>query len=291
MKKVLLCLFAFSVSAFSGLLLSCKEKSSGNDGDTSIPVKKEQMVSSSRIIYSGWDLYEERNDGKMYAVREAECGDEVKIFLNEDGSVEQKKATRHLQSGKEENLDFVHVLYEEEEFWTRDIFIAGPNYMYSTVVLKDAFIYSAPDGTSITGSQITEGSCVVLEQMASPSNDFFKVVIYNGKPFGKEVYISQENLALGPQAVLCGEIARVFSKIDEKTPTAVRDEILQKLIADSSKWDSKEKDYLTEKILKLYEKTLLPEEIITPFLTQNISEQGANLSEKNSEAVSEASDF
>ena len=102
MKKIFLPFIALSL--FSALCFSCKEKSAGNgESVDSAPAQKERKVSQSRIIYSGWDLYEEQSDGKMYAVREAECGDSVSIYMKEDGSIEQKNAVRHLQSGKEEN--------------------------------------------------------------------------------------------------------------------------------------------------------------------------------------------
>ncbi|MBQ4378743.1 MAG: hypothetical protein II821_06060 [Treponema sp.] len=255
MKKIL-----FALLAVSAVFFSCKEKTASGGENSKAPAK-EQKLSPSRIIYSGWDLYEERSDGKMYAVKEAECGDEIFIYLNEDNTVEQKNAVRHLQSGKEEALDFIHVVYEDLSYWTRDIFTAGPNYYYSTVVLKDAFAYSAPDGGSLSGSQVAEGSFVAMENMSTPTNDFFKVVIYNGKPFGKEIWLKSENLAIGSGAVRTGEIVRVFSKINEKTPEKVRDEILLKLISESASWGTDESDYLAEKVLSLEKKNLLSEKV------------------------------
>ncbi len=253
MKKILVAFFA--IAALSSLFFSCKEKSAGGSKNA-----KKQNVSLSRIIYSGWDLYEEREDGKMYAVKEAELGDEVQIYLNSDGSVEQKNAIRHLQSGKEEPLDFVRVVYDEKDYWTRDIFLAGPNIAFVGVLLENALAYSAPNGGSVTGTQLKEGSFVAMESdLPEEGEEFVKVVIYNGKPFGKEIYIRKDSIAFDDETK---ELVRLFSRFNEKTPVEVRDEILLTLINETASWNVGVRDYLCQKTSNLAEKNLLSEEVV-----------------------------
>ena len=257
MKKTMRAICAI---ACLSVFFSCKEKnpSGANQEAEKAETVKVQQAADSLIIYSGWDLYEERDDGKMYAVREAECGDSVSICMNEDGSIEQKNAVRHLQSGKEENLDFVHVLYEEEEYWTRDIFLAGSG-VDTCVTIKDTFVYSTPDGASITSNQIDEGTFIAREEgQAEGINGFYKAVIYNGKPFGKEIYIKGEDLSGGE---VIEELARVFSKIDEKTKPEVRDEIILRLYDESAAFEEWERVYFVKKLIKANKKSLVSEKV------------------------------
>lgn len=241
MKKLLLAMFVLSAVFFS-----CKEKDSGSSN-----MKSQKQAAPARqsaeslIIYTGWDLYEEKADGKMYAVREAACGDAVKIYLNDDASlIDQKKATRHLSNGKEEVLNFVHIQYDGEDYWTRDIFLSGigdgTNERYNTpgIVTSDTFAYSSPSGSSLTSTQIKEGTFVVFrENQAEGVDGFFKVVIYNGTPFGKEIYLKQETFTVNKTV---REIAATFAKLNRKVENEkdrikpeIRDEILWRLINDS----------------------------------------------------------
>ena len=268
MKKVL-----FAMLALSALFFSCKEKDSGSTTTAETAVEKTKKTAPTRFIYSGWALYEERDDGKMYAVREAETGDNAVIYLNDDNSIETKNAIRRLSNGKEEPFDFIHINYNEEcDYWTRDIFVAGPNVFMSYVVVKDTFAYSAPDGASITGTQIPEGSTVVSTEFPSDydngpeAESFYKVTIYNGKPFGREIYLKRNTFSCH---AIVQEIARTFAKIDKETPVEVRDEVLLKLIdmiqAESGKLGNDDypvyNEYLTEKFNKLAEKGLVSDEV------------------------------
>ncbi len=240
MKKILLALFVLSTVFFS-----CKEKDSGSsDKKSQKQTVKIRPSAESVIIFSGWDLYEERADGKMYGVREAECGDAVKIYLNDDHSAEQKKAIRHLSNGEEKELNFVHVQYDGDDYWTRDIFLSGlgdgSDERYNTpgIVISDTFAYSSPSGSSLTSTQIKEGTFVVFrENQAEGVDGFFKVVIYNGTPFGKEIYLKQETFTVNKTV---REIAATFAKLNRKVENEkdrikpeIRDEILWRLINDS----------------------------------------------------------
>lgn len=239
MKKTML-----AICAIAGLCVpffSCKGKdSNGTNQSGKSESAKVQKTADSLIIYTGWDLYTEKDDGKMYAVREAECGDSVKIYLNDNDSIEQKIAIRHLSSGKEDSLNFVRVQYEGEDFWTRDIFLSGlgdgedGRYNIPAVAIADTFAYSAPNGSAITGTQIAEGTVFAYRKHQPEGQDgFFNAVIYNGNPFGKEIWIKHEAFVTDYQPLF--EIVRTLSKIDEKTKPEVREEIILEMIDSAQK--------------------------------------------------------
>lgn len=272
----------FALTASFALFLSCKEK---NAAAADAPVEKKEAVkiqktAPSLIIYSGWDLYEERDDGKMYAAAEAENGDPVKIYLNDDDSIQQKKAVRHLQSGKEESLDFVRVQYEGKDFWTRDIFVSGPGVCLSWVMTENTFAYSAPDGASITGTQIDEGTFLAAEDgQIDGVNGFYKAVIYNGRPFGKEIYLQSETFTHEP---MLKEIARTFSKIDEKTKPEVRDEIFLKFYHEAAGFEEWERFYFVKKLIEANKKSLVSEkvkEVLSDTIYRNIFDDDFKISE------------
>lgn len=270
MKKLLVALCSFSV-----LFFSCKEKNSENVSVQPEPkkeaVKIQKKTALSRIIYTGWDLYEERSDGKMYAVSEAENGDEVIIYLNSDDSIDQKNAIRHLQNGKEEPLDFVHVQYEDKDYWTRDIFLSGPNVSNLAVVQEDAFIYSAPDGLSLTTSQVSEGTFAALENQGEGTNGFYKVVIYNGRPFGKEIYLKDSALTFNETMK---ELVRVFSKLDEKTKPEIADELVAVLVQTAkASSDTTAQEYIRRKVTDENSKVSLSEELYSAIENMYVPER------------------
>ena len=280
MKKSLMAIC--TIVFLSALFYSCNEKETGSagDGGEKTAAVKIQKSAPSLIIYTGWDLYEERADGKMYAVGEAETGDAVKIYLNDDDSIQQKKAVRHLQSGKEESLDFVRVQYEGKDFWTRDIFVSGPGVCLSWVMTENAFAYSAPDGASITGTQIDEGTFLAAEDgQIDGVNGFYKAVIYNGRPFGKEIYLQSETFTHEP---ILKEIARTFSKIDEKTKPEVRDEIFLKFYHEAAGFEEWERFYFVKKLIEANKKSLVSEkvkEVLSETIYQNIFDDDFKISE------------
>ena len=239
MKKTMRAICAI---ACLSVFFSCKEKNpnGANQEAEKAEAVKIQQAADSLIIYSGWDLYEERDNGKMYAVREAENGDRVKIYLNDDNSIEQKIAIRHLSSGKEDSLNFVRIQFDGEDFWTRDIFVSGlgdgemERYNTPAVAIADTFAYSAPNGSAITGTQIDEGTIFAYrENQVEGYDGFFKVVIYNGNPFGKEIWLKDEAFVTDYQPLF--EIVRTLSKIDEKTKPEVREEIVLEMISAAQK--------------------------------------------------------
>lgn len=285
MKKILL-----AMCTVSALLFSCKEKNT----EAGTPAKEQvsiQNTAESMIIYSGWVLSTEKDDGKMYAVREAETGDHVKIYLNEDGTIEQKTATRHFNNGKEDEVNMVRVQFDGDDYWSRDIFLSGLGdsstncYNTPAVVITDTFAYDSPSGTSLTSRQLKEGTLVAfMENQAEGYDGFFKVVIYNGNPFGKQIWLKNDTLTAEPMTI---EIVRTFEKLNRKVEKEadrikpeIRNEILWRLINDSGAGTDGKKlspageEFLTVKLAALLASTKNSE---NP-LPEDLAEKIANLS-------------
>ncbi len=190
MKRALLILL-LALTGFA--FISCGDKE-GNEkkasAETGKAAESKQKMIRTKFIYSGWVLYEEQDDGKMYATVEAEVGDDVQIYTNKDGSAEQKKAIRRVVStGEEKELEFIHVTYNNKDYWTRDIFIAPEGCTESYIALTDAMTYSKPDGISILSTMIKEGEICPATKFAE-KDGFVACVIYDGNPYGKEIFVS-----------------------------------------------------------------------------------------------------
>lgn len=208
MKKsllVLLCLLAVS-------LISCGEKKDGSSSsEAKSSSKKTQKMLYTKFIYSGYVVYEEQDDGKMYAVVEAEIGDDVRLYTNSDGSVEMKNAVRKIKStGEEAAFDFVHISYNDTDYWTRELFIAPEGCTEAYITLYDAMTYSKPDGISMTSTMLKEGTVCPATKF-SKTDDYAACYIYDGNPYGKEIYVSTNYVSDDPSAI---EYIRTFSRME-----------------------------------------------------------------------------
>lgn len=172
----------------------------------------------STVLYSGWVLYSENDEGKMVASEEAISGEKINVVAL-DGVVDQKNAIRKLSNGTEEAFDFIHVDYFGTEYWTRDIFIA----VDSTPVLMVATsnIYSEADKLKMTTTKIEAGEIVALKH-GSQEDDFVQVVRYNGTPSGKVSYILDGNFSNDPAAVTQ---QLMVSRINDSIKPVVRAEL------------------------------------------------------------------
>lgn len=233
MKKVLLVsLMAILLLGLSG----CGEDKAKADSsettsksDSSVVAQKEKQTVPGVLIYTGWCLYEQRIDNMMYAVLEASAGDEIKFFLNDSKSVEQKKATRHLSNGTEEEFNFVHILYDGTEYWTRDIFVSDTNFTEPGIILTEAAVFAEPDILQITKTKLAPGTYVALSNI--DAGDFYNAKIYNGTAFGREVYIQKENV---DTHTTCIELVKTLSKLNKDTKAPVTNEIFDIIL---NKWE------------------------------------------------------
>lgn len=232
MKKVLMAFFVIAAFVFSG----CKNDKNAAENEVPVVVeeKKVQTYQAGALLYSGWDLYEMRDDGKMYAVQEAESGDKIWIFEDETGAVEQKIAVRHLSNGTEESMNFIHVLYGESkdeaeafgaEFWARDIFVAKDGFVKTAVVFEDSYAYSTPDGISITKTKLEDGAVIVIND--EKLDGFVHAKIYNGNPFGKDAYFLDTTVTTDAVGM---ELVKTLRKFDKDTKVEIADEIVEKML-------------------------------------------------------------
>lgn len=190
MKKALLILL-LALTGFA--FISCGDKDGNekksSEGSGKVAETKQKMI-RTKFIYSGWVVYEEQNDGKMYATLEAEVGDDVQIYTASDGSAEQKKAIRRVVStGEEKELEFIHIKFNNKDYWTRDIFVAPEGSTELYIALSDTMTYSKPDGISILSTMIKEGELCVANKFAE-KDGYIACVIYDGNSYGKEIFVS-----------------------------------------------------------------------------------------------------
>ncbi len=146
------------------------------------------------MIYSGWTLYLENGEGKMIASAETRAGDSVKVYCEgEDGTTPvEKEAIRRLQNGEETPLSFVKISFDGKDYWTRPIFVA--KFSSPCVALKDGRLFSSPDIATMTKTTVNE--CDLLAMSTEDvENDFARIFIYDGTPYGKAMYIQESSIS------------------------------------------------------------------------------------------------
>lgn len=221
MKSIFLLIASFSIF----VLCSCsKEKATTITASEDIIVEHEietpakaRRTIDSVMLYEGWTLYSENDVGKMIAQEETQKGDVVKVYF-EDDVIEAKKAIRRLQSGQEEELDFVHINVDGDDYWTRDIFVSDAHSL-PAVVMNEAYIYSSPKDLSMTKDKLAQGDVVAA---VGVSGNFYEVIIYNGTPFGKHVYVDKNDLSDNRVDI---EINATQKKIADNTKPEIVEEL------------------------------------------------------------------
>ncbi|MDE5776262.1 MAG: hypothetical protein K2H67_05225, partial [Treponemataceae bacterium] len=152
----------------------------------------------SVMILTGWTLYRENSEGKMIASAETRAGDSVFVYCKDDdgkGPVE-KEAIRRLQNGKEDPLVFVRVSVDDEDYWTRPIFVAVRSK--PCVAVKDGRLFSAPDMATMTKTVVEEGS-ILAQSSADSEKDFACVFVYDGTtPYGKKMFALKSQVDSNP---------------------------------------------------------------------------------------------
>lgn len=215
-----------------GFMTACS-KQEGASGTVSVQepeipnVPQKTFTQKAAVsLYPGTPLYRENSEGKMVYADEVVKGEVLSVCYDAaTDQIEEKETIRLLSSGKEDTLNFVMVAFDGEEYWTRDIFIAKDSDSACTVI-EEVYIYSSPENIGITSEKISAGDMLAVNLSQTPSNGFREVTIYNGKPYGRQVYLqdadlitSQENitaiktinrlkeLAANPDAKLKPEVA------------------------------------------------------------------------------------
>lgn len=186
-----------AVLAFCALALcGCSEKKAQDTQEAETEQEEVSQVVETihyakvggTMIYSGWTLYLENDEGKMIASAETRAGDIVEVSCEgEDGANPvEKEAIRRLQSGKEETFTFAKVTFDGEDYWTRPIFVAKS--CIPCVALNDGRLFSAPDMATMTKNAVKQSELLAMST-EDAENGFNRVFIYDGTPYGKEMYI------------------------------------------------------------------------------------------------------
>lgn len=183
--------------------------------------EKSYVKKNGTMLYTGWTLYTENDEGKMIASFQAAAGDEIKIYYDGENPLE-KKAIRRLNSGEEEEFNFVRVDVIDENprvtfgqpkespiLWTRDIFVAP--LTKQALVRRGTYLYSTPDVASLTKTKLSFGELVALKEA---QGDFYSIITYNGTPYGKEMFIPSDMLFTNEKEIDAGLTFRRLRKED-----------------------------------------------------------------------------
>lgn len=208
-KLVFLCGLVFSL-----LLISCNKKqevvSNGGNASVSKSSGKSYSTAPSYFIYTGWILYEEDPaDNCMVSKEEASFGDFVSIFVS-GKDVDQKTAIRKLKDGTKDNFNFVRCLYNGEEYWTRDIFIAPINSGIAVMANDDNF-FSQPNSLYMMTDKASKRKTLDIIITTGTVEDYYSCVIYDGNPYGKEIFVPKASVLTSDMAV---EFSQIVSKIN-----------------------------------------------------------------------------
>ena len=189
-----------------GFMTACSKQEGANGttasqepASSSIP-QKSFAQKAGVSLYPGTPLYRENPEGKMGYADEVAKGEMLAICYDAStNQIEAKEAIRLLSSGKEDTMNFVMVAFDGENYWTRDIFIAEADS--ACTVITEAYIYSSPENIGITSEKISAGDMLAVNLNQTPSNGFMEVTIYNGKPFGRQVYLQEAALVTSQEDI------------------------------------------------------------------------------------------
>ncbi len=144
------------------------------------------------FIYQDASLYLEVEDGIMEWASSADAGDSVTVMFKESGDLFKRTATRRTKKDEVE-MEFVKVIYDENEYWSRPIFISAPECVPAIVTEEKAIRYSQADILQFTESSLKFGTVVAIEKFTN--EDFVKAIIYDGtNDFGKEVFLKKKDV-------------------------------------------------------------------------------------------------
>lgn len=218
-----------------GLMIACSKQEGAistpqESAQPSIP-QKTFVQSPGVSLYPGTPLYRENAEGKMVYADEVAKGEVLSVYYDASTSqIEAREAIRLLSSGKEDTMNFVLVAFDGEEYWTRDIFVACDVDGVCTVI-EDAFIYSSPENIGITSEKVQPRDMLAVSQGELGQDGFRQVTIYNGTPFGRQVYLKSDALVTLPADVTA---IKTMSRLQElaATPDAkLKPEVMEQVTA------------------------------------------------------------
>ena len=228
-------LLAVSAIFFVSLILSCSKKTDSVSGEDLVPaeeekfslvVAKEKKTLRSLALYrdkegNGAPLYVENKDGIMVYADSAICGDYIDVYLDDFSSPETVKAVRLLSKGKDEERDFVHVRYYEDDFWTLPAFIsAHGNADKAAVISEDTFIYSSRDLVNAKTKKIEASYFVSVVDTTNIDNIKFAHVYYYdwNTLFGKEGFVKYSALSTAGSYVASAQVGLALNRTKDLKP-------------------------------------------------------------------------
>ena len=197
-KKILI----LGLACVLGLMTACSkqegaasQQATASQQDAAASVPQRTFTQRPGVsLYPGTPLYRENAEGKMVYADEVVKGEVLSIYYDAStNQIEEKEAIRLLSSGKEDTMNFVMVAFDGGEYWTRDIFVARESDSACTVI-EEEYIYSSPENIGITSEKISAGDMLAVNLNQEPQNGFMEVTIYNGKPYGRQVFLQESAL-------------------------------------------------------------------------------------------------
>lgn len=171
--------------------------------------KKKYEIPAYTINYatgylkSGWNLYEEDADGFLVPVAQTETGDPVDLALNRnsekveitadvrnpDGSIEKGKSFTLVSTYYRCIDGDAYSFWRHGTLWADSTTIAGVTdfSLAYAVVSSDSNLYLNDDDTESKTEEIIEKGRIIV-QINDPNSWYKKIVVYNGEPYGKQVY-------------------------------------------------------------------------------------------------------
>lgn len=215
MNKKILILGLVCVLGFMTACSKQEETASSPQESASPSIPQKTFTQKAGVsLYPGTPLYRENPEGKMVYADEVVKGEVVSVYYDAStNQIETKEAIRLLSSGKEDTLNFVMIAFDGGEYWTRDIFIASEADSACTII-EDAYIYSSPENIGITSEKIPAGDMLAVNLNQEPQNGFMEVTIYNGKPYGRQVYLQESDLITSVEEVTA---IKTMSRLKELT--------------------------------------------------------------------------
>lgn len=219
-----------------GLMTACSKQ----EGTTSasqestkpvIPQKTFVQQSGVSLYPGGTPLYRENAEGKMVYADEVAKGEMLSVYYDAStNQIEAREAIRLLSSGKEDTMNFMLVAFDGEEYWTREIFVARDADGVCTVI-EEAFIYSSPENIGITSEKVQPGDMLAVSQDALDQDGFRQVTIYNGAPFGRQVYLKSDALVTLPADVAAIKTMSRLQELAANPDAKLKPEVLEQVTA------------------------------------------------------------
>lgn len=154
----------------------------------------QKSYQTSMMISDGWTLCVQNADGTMKSAKQTDIGELVEIVLLDGAKIEKTADWKFANGTSTKDILWILVKYEYEEYWTRDLFVVDSKNAPTLAVLQsDSHIYTTSDDMSMTKDVLKAGSKVVLS--GKSANNFSEICVYNGKPYGKKVFIESNKIS------------------------------------------------------------------------------------------------